>query len=282
MSGWRGLVAAFGGAMWLAGCAGGELAKTESINLTGGDFRARLYQAYLDLARTEYGEGDYANSDRFALRAQAVAAGANVEPEKPSAERIPADKLDEMAAARQRLVALLNSPAKSVRAAGAARAQAAFDCWVEEQEENRQPDHIALCRARFLDTVEQVEAALAPPRPVARPKFAAPRRYVVYFDFDKARLDDEAKATLAEAMAEAQKLGRARLVVGGHTDLVGPDKYNQTLSEMRATAAATFLRTGGLEPTAIAAKGFGKSKPVKPTADPEPANRRVEISLERR
>jgi OmpA-OmpF porin, OOP family len=282
MSGWRGLAAALCGAIGLAGCAGGELAKTESINLTGGDFRARLYQAYVELARTEYGEGDYANSDRFALRAQAVAAGASVEPETPKADLIPADKLDEMVAARRRLVALLSNIGNSRQAPHIARAQATYDCWVEEQEENRQPDHIALCRARFLDTVERVEVALAPPRPLARPKFAAPRKYVVYFDFDKARLDDEAKATLAAAMAEAQKLGRARLVVGGHTDLVGPDKYNQTLSEMRAAAAAQFLRTGGLEPTSIAAKGYGKSKPVKPTADPEPANRRVEISLETR
>jgi OOP family OmpA-OmpF porin len=282
MSGWRGLVAALGGAMSLAGCAGMELAKTESINLTGGDFRARLYQAYRDLARTEYGEGDYANSDRFALRAQAVAAGSNVEPEKPSAELIPADRLDEMVTARQRLVALLGHAGKSGRAAHMARAQAMFDCWVEEQEENRQPDDIALCRARFFDAVERVEVALAPPRPQARPKSEAARKFVVYFDFDKAALDNDAKATLAEAMAEAQKLGGARLTVGGHTDLVGPDKYNQTLSELRAAAAAKFLQTGGLDPTAIAAKGHGKSKPVKATADPEPANRRVEISLEKR
>ena len=282
MSGWRGLAAAFCGAMSLAGCAGMELEKTEKINLTGGDFRARLYQAYRDLARTEYQEGDYANSDRFALRAQAAAAGANVEPEKPSAELIPADRLDEMAAARQRLVALLGNAAKSGHAADIARAQASFDCWVEEQEENRQPDHIALCRARFFDAVDRVEVALAPPRPVARPKSEPARSFVVYFDFDKAALDDDAKATLAQAMAEAQKLGKARLTVGGHTDLVGPDKYNQTLSELRAAAAAKFLQTGGLEPTAIAAKGYGKSKPVKPTAEPEPANRRVEVRLETR
>ncbi len=32
----------------------------------------------------------------------------------------------------------------------AARAQARFDCWVEQQEENHQADHIAACRTDFL------------------------------------------------------------------------------------------------------------------------------------
>ncbi len=281
----RGLVAAFCGAVSLAGCAGMELQKTENINLTGGDFRARLYQAYRDLARTEYQEGDYVNSDRFALRAQAAAAGENVVPEDVRAERIPADRFAEMAAARRRLMALLTKSARGAEAADTARAQAMFDCWVEEQEEDRQPEHIALCRGRFFDAVGRVELAMAPPRPVARPQAkseAEPRTFVVYFDFDRAELDDAAKATLVQARAAAEKLGGARLAIGGHTDLVGPDHYNQALSELRAAAAARFLQSGGLKPVAIAAKGYGKSKPVKATSEPEPANRRVEIRLETR
>lgn len=298
MPGWRGLVAAAGGAMLLAGCAGGEMWKTESIHLTGGDFRASLFKEYRDLARTEYGEGDYGNSDRFALRAQAVAAGARVEPERPSAQSIPADKLDEMMAARRRLVALVAHADSRGDAAQIARAQAMFDCWVEEQEENRQPDHIALCRGEFLDAAGRAEASLAPPpRPVAqplakpvlaamtRPALAAaakPRAFVVYFDFDKAVLDDAAKATLAEAVAEAQRLGGARLVIGGHADLVGTEKYNLSLSERRAAAAARFMQGAGLKRDAIDAKGFGESQPVKATIEREPANRRVEIRLETR
>jgi OOP family OmpA-OmpF porin len=280
-----------------------ELSKIENINLTGSDFRARLYQAYRDLARTEYQEGDYGNSDRFALRARAAAAGENVQPEEVRAERIPADKMGELITARQRLVALLANPASRNEATDTARAQAMFDCWVEEQEENIQPDDIAACRRAFQDAIGRVEAALAPPRPVAQPALPppapptpvaapaaqpapaaapVPRTFVVYFDFNKAALDDAAKATLAEAMVEAQKLGDVRLTVGGHTDLVGPDKYNQKLSELRAAAAAKFFQAAGLKPAAIAAKGFGKSSPVKATGDREAANRRVEIRLEKR
>ena len=41
-----------------------------------------------------------------------------------------------------------------------ARAQAQFDCWVEQAEEGHQTDHIAVCRTGFLNAMLDVDAAL--------------------------------------------------------------------------------------------------------------------------
>ena len=73
-----------------------------------------------------------------------------------------------LSAARERLVAALAGGAADKDPANAARAQVMFDCWMQEQEENFQPAHIAACRDGFTDAMGIVEAALKPaPAPVA-------------------------------------------------------------------------------------------------------------------
>ena len=51
----------------------------------------------------------------------------------------------------------------------AARAQVMFDCWMQEQEENFQTDHIAACRNRFFAALEEVQKAVEPPAPSVLP-----------------------------------------------------------------------------------------------------------------
>ena len=102
----------------------------------------------------------------------------------------------------------------------------------------------------------------------------------VLFDFNKSTLQPASDAALqpvANIMAADQAL---KLEVQGHTDNVGNDAYNQTLSESRAKAVATWLTQHGVAADRLTSKGYGKTKPVADngTDDGRAKNRRVEIA----
>lgn len=69
--------------------------------------------------------------------------------------------------------------------------------------------------------------------------------------------------------------------VAGHTDSVGSDQVNQTLSERRAGTVGQYLRGKGVQDQRIATVGYGKSHPVasNDTPDGRQQNRRVELTL---
>jgi len=69
------------------------------------------------------------------------------------------------------------------------------------------------------------------------------------------------------------------VLVVGHTDSVGSDQYNDTLSLQRADVIRVGLIQNGIAPENIVAVGRGKRELLVPTADgvAEPRNRRVEI-----
>jgi outer membrane protein OmpA-like peptidoglycan-associated protein len=126
-------------------------------------------------------------------------------------------------------------------------------------------------------------AAPPPPPPVVAPAAApAPARtFLVFFDFDRADLTDRARAIIAEAAQNAQRVGTTRIEIAGHADRAGTPQYNQRLSERRAQAVAAELERRGIARSAMTVQAFGESRPLVPTADGvrEPQNRRVEIVL---
>ncbi len=69
--------------------------------------------------------------------------------------------------------------------------------------------------------------------------------------------------------------------VEGHTDSVGGDEYNQSLSELRAQAVRDYFVQQGIASSAIEAHGFGKTAPIASNDTPEgrQQNRRVELVL---
>lgn len=102
-----------------------------------------------------------------------------------------------------------------------------------------------------------------------------------FFLLDRAELTDEARAALT-ALAEALKAGTrvSRITVTGHTCDLGPEAYNQALSERRAVAVREFLAGLGVDAGEIDAEGRGETAPKYPNTRAERArNRRVEISF---
>ena len=69
--------------------------------------------------------------------------------------------------------------------------------------------------------------------------------------------------------------------MAGHTDSVGSDAYNQTLSERRANSVADYLSGHGMTRTRMVTIGAGEGHPVasNDTEEGRAENRRVEITI---
>ena len=91
----------------------------------------------------------------------------------------------------------------------------------------------------------------------------------------------EAQQTVTEAVSAAKTLGSVRVMVTGHTDTVGSDRYNQALSVRRAQAVKDEMVRQGLTNDSIAIEGKSFHDPLVPTGPNvrEPKNRRAVIDL---
>lgn len=71
------------------------------------------------------------------------------------------------------------------------------------------------------------------------------------------------------------------LEVGGHTDNVGNDSSNQTLSDNRAKAVKDILVKYGVNPAGLQTRGYGESQPKFPNDDQQHMflNRRIEYRI---
>ena len=120
-----------------------------------------------------------------------------------------------------------------------------------------------------------------PPEPAAPPLVRAPS-FMVFFDWDRSNLSQQALATIQQAANAYKAKGNARITATGHTDRSGPESYNMALSLRRANAVKDALVRDGVPAAAIAIIGKGETQPLVPTADGvrEPQNRRVEILLQ--
>jgi outer membrane protein OmpA-like peptidoglycan-associated protein len=101
----------------------------------------------------------------------------------------------------------------------------------------------------------------------------------VLFDTGKYSLKPGAREKLAKVAGILLAYPRLTIEVDGHTDNVGSDEFNQTLSEQRAAAVRDYLVQQGVSANAVTAKGFGKTQPVasNDSSAGRLMNRRVEL-----
>lgn len=100
----------------------------------------------------------------------------------------------------------------------------------------------------------------------------------VLFDTGQFSLKPGAREKLSKISGIVLAYPTLKLEVEGHTDSVGTDALNQTLSQNRANAVRDFLVMQGIK-TDISSTGFGKTQPVatNDTAAGRQQNRRVEL-----
>ena len=105
---------------------------------------------------------------------------------------------------------------------------------------------------------------------------------MVFFDFDKSNLTAEALQVVQQAVRTAMTSGMVRVVVTGHTDTVGSQRYNQALSVRRANSVKAEMVREGLNANDIMTVGRSFNDPLVPTGPGvrEPQNRRAVIDLQ--
>ncbi|MEE9209817.1 MAG: OmpA family protein [Kiloniellales bacterium] len=281
MNGFARLVLPCVGALVLSACAGTELQKAQDMTPQGSAFQTSLYKGYVDLAASEYAEADYFDSDTFAGRAIRAGSGQLVQPERIDRRALPEDKAGELMNARRRLTLALSGGAAERKPAEAAQAQVMFDCWMQEQEENFQPEDIARCRGALMAALDALEA-----RPMAKmePKLPpVPGPYVVFFDTDSFELNEKSLAIIKEAAGKGSSAQVMKAVLSGHTDTVGSDDYNKALSRARVIAVGNALMEAGVSRKLVQKDNYGESKLRVATPDntANRDNRRVEIKFDR-
>jgi outer membrane protein OmpA-like peptidoglycan-associated protein len=101
----------------------------------------------------------------------------------------------------------------------------------------------------------------------------------VLFDFNKYTLKPEARERLAKISGIVLAYPDLKLAIEGHTDSIGTDDYNQTLSEKRAESVRGYLVSSGVVPDHVSAVGLGKGNPIadNSTTQGRKLNRRVDM-----
>ena len=181
-------------------------------------------------------------------------------------------------------------------AAQSARAKAEADAALQQAEAARQQalqqQQAAKAEAdRMREAAQQSEAEKSQLRERLRQQFAAiletretARGLIVnindvLFDFDKYTLKPGAREKLAKVSGILLAYPGLKVQLEGHTDSVGGDDYNMTLSQQRADAVRDYLVSQGVAAASLTSVGMGKADPVatNDTAAGRQQNRRVEM-----
>lgn len=263
----------------------------------GSPFTQKLTSEYRDFVGSEVdGFKDHADAIHFARKGLASARGDVVMPEPLGDWNVQAANMEELSVGRSRMIAMFDLGAREMHPDVSAVAQARYDCWIENQEENFQQDEIDRCKREFLAALEQLEGAMpqqppaAAPAPSDNPLNVDPNApmavenamYLVFFDWDQSTLGPGAQSVLDAVAAEASKRSLTSLDVVGHADRSGPDGYNVKLGMRRANAVRDALIQRGISADIIKVETRGENENLVATPDNvrEPANRRAQISFQ--
>lgn len=263
-------------AVALSGCAANWDVDGVAAQQPAGDaFTQALHKYYVESARFERGEEDWADVGTFVDRARMAASGQAPAPEAPSARGLSAADLS---AEYDRLTAALATNAPAMAPDACARAQVSYEHWLEQREEAHQPDHIAAAKqaydAAIAECLPQKEVK---PAPVAEP--AEAKSFLVHFAFDSAQVAGKALSVLDGVASFFKGNDMKSVDVVGHTDTAGANAYNDGLSQRRAEAVKAGLVARGVPASAIGTGAKGEAMPTVKSGDgvAEAANRRAEI-----
>jgi outer membrane protein OmpA-like peptidoglycan-associated protein len=108
--------------------------------------------------------------------------------------------------------------------------------------------------------------------------YNAARVYFVTASYKLSSKSNKALDNMVKILSDDPAL---KLSVEGHTDNVGNDTYNQTLSENRAASVKEYLVRKGIDESRLTAQGFGETTPIADNSTPggRAKNRRVVLTV---
>jgi outer membrane protein OmpA-like peptidoglycan-associated protein len=116
------------------------------------------------------------------------------------------------------------------------------------------------------------------PEIIKRVKIAAEN---IFFVTGSSKLLAKSFPSLNDVVSILKDNPSYKVQIDGHTDYVGTDEYNQTLSDNRAASVKAFFISKGIDESRLSSAGYGESRPVadNKTAIGRSKNRRVEMTL---
>ncbi len=271
-------------AVLVAGCASNiDTASVAGMQTTRDAFKSALHKEYVSLANAEQREDDREDTIYFTNKAKDAGLGLDVLPQQLDERKIPGHAKGQLAKARTSLINKLWNGGGELTPGPAARAQAMFDCWLQEQEEGDQPEHIRACRQAFqaalFDT--KVHKKMAKMVKATVPAAPMPAPFVVYFGSDSADITGSEMTKIKQAYADFRLRKPGKILVAGHTDSAGNKKYNMRLSRYRAAEVSNRLMELGVPRKILKWSRYGEIAPVLDSGDNkhEGKNRRVTITF---
>ncbi|MCE3228645.1 MAG: hypothetical protein K0S32_3196 [Bacteroidetes bacterium] len=103
----------------------------------------------------------------------------------------------------------------------------------------------------------------------------------ILFDVNSSTLKGEAKDNIQQLAKVLQKYDDTEILIEGHTDNTGDDKYNQDLSVKRAESVSNTVKIQGIKGSRVTTVGYGEAQPIdnNETIDGRAKNRRVDIAI---
>ncbi|PPR28624.1 MAG: hypothetical protein CFH31_00953 [Alphaproteobacteria bacterium MarineAlpha9_Bin1] len=293
-----------------SGCASHNIEKVKNLPDNKNKFSEALSDAYLEFALYELNDmHDEWDANHFAQKSLSAKRGEEVLPEITSDWGIDESVIEEANTKRNEIIITLNDDGSKEFPVLAARSQLGFDCWLEQLEEGWQQDHIKRCYDMMnnsLSTLKQnllahssknspikqiSEKTNIVDKSITKIKIIADKntpeknrvytkKIKIYFEHNSYILNEKALNDL-EKFSEKTDEGYTRILLEGHTDRSGTERYNFNLAKLRAKTVKDFLLKKGLDKKTIITKVFGESRPLIHTKDGErePKNRRVSIEV---
>ena len=249
----------------LANCAHQAINDLESAQLQGANFAEQLAREYGAFAKKDSNEYNHQLDARhFAIKGLQAAQGLNVLPEDPRHWDLPENSIPAITEGRGRLTFALDKNGRVQAPALAAKTQVWYDCWVQETENNDNPE-AWMCHKNFIESLKKLET-------IVRKQAST---FIVFFEKDSALLTEKSKAVLTEVAQAAKNVPTRAVIISGHTDESGGRKHNLVLSHNRAVAVREALQSMGVANNSMISIGegeiWGKSL--------EPKNRFVNIEI---
>jgi outer membrane protein OmpA-like peptidoglycan-associated protein len=253
-------------------------------------FNGALAQGYRTLAEREQRASNYGSienknlSEHYAKKGLDAASNKMVMPDETSQWSTNDSAKPELAAARNRLLNVLNGNVKFVYPTMTAEAQVNYDCWIAEQAESFDKVKYSGCRDKFATLISRLEDEnpLYPAQYVHIPYYD---HQDVFFKLGSVKIDHEDSKVIKYMADLARRVGGQKVVVKGYADASGnSEAYNINISKARAEAVANHLVSYGVPADRIFVYYYGST--YLPATElqksrPEKYERRVEIELVR-
>ncbi len=254
----------------------------DELTTTGVEFQNSAYGRYLDLTAAIDSGFDNRDAEIFHHKARHDARRIIAIPEEPVDRDLTAEETETFYQALGRLRRGFYAGGRETHADAMAKAQVAYDCWIEATEDG-DSETAEICRDAFEGNMAEVEGPAEEVEVAAASAVAAlpPTEYLVYFEFDSTTLTPAGEAVLQEAIADLTAHPEAVSRLIGHADTTGAAAYNVELSRRRAEAVTARMLDAGIAEERISAEWVGEAQPLIPTPDEtyEPGNRVVEVKL---